>query len=43
MGLPFLYLGYWVQGSPKMSYKTRFRPQEHLGPQGWQRAADPPL
>jgi arginine-tRNA-protein transferase len=38
MGLPYLYLGYWVQGSPKMSYKTRFRPQEHLGPQGWQRA-----
>ena len=37
-GLPFVYLGYWVEGSPKMGYKSRFQPQEHLGPQGWQRA-----
>jgi arginine-tRNA-protein transferase len=36
MGLPFVYLGYWVNGSPKMDYKTRFRPQEHLTPRGWQ-------
>jgi len=36
MGLPFVYLGYWVKGSPKMDYKTRFRPQEHLTPRGWQ-------
>lgn len=36
-GLPFVYLGYWVEGSPKMDYKIRFRPQEHLGPKGWQR------
>ncbi|MGF1650933.1 MAG: arginyltransferase [Hyphomicrobiaceae bacterium] len=35
LGLPFVYLGYWIEGSRKMSYKTRFRPQEHLGPQGW--------
>ena len=37
MGLPYLYLGYWVDGSPKMDYKARFRPQERLLPQGWQR------
>jgi len=37
LGLPYLYLGYWIAGSPKMSYKTRFRPQEHLGPNGWVR------
>ncbi len=35
-GLPYVYLGYWVDGSPKMDYKVRFQPQEHLGPQGWQ-------
>jgi arginine-tRNA-protein transferase len=38
MGLPYVYLGYWVDGSDKMAYKTRFQPQEHLGPQGWVRA-----
>jgi arginine-tRNA-protein transferase len=37
LGLPYLYLGYWINGSRKMSYKTRFHPQEQLGPNGWQR------
>ena len=37
MGLPHVYLGYWVNGSPKMNYKMRFQPQEHLGPRGWDR------
>ena len=37
MGLPYVYLGYWVSGSEKMSYKTRFQPQEHLGARGWVR------
>jgi arginine-tRNA-protein transferase len=36
-GLPHVYLGYWVNGSRKMAYKVRFRPQEHLGPKGWER------
>lgn len=34
-GLPHVYLGYWVDGSRKMSYKVRFQPQEHLLPTGW--------
>jgi len=34
-GLPYLYLGYWVDGSPKMNYKAKFRPQERLTPDGW--------
>jgi arginine-tRNA-protein transferase len=34
-GLPYVYLGFWVQGSPKMDYKSRFRPQEHLTQAGW--------
>ncbi|MBD0416707.1 arginyltransferase [Oryzicola mucosus] len=37
LGLPHVYLGYWVNGSPKMNYKIRFTPQEHLGPKGWDR------
>ncbi len=35
LGLPFLYLGYWVQGSRKMDYKSRFLPQERLTADGW--------
>ena len=37
MGLPYLYLGYWVKGSPKMDYKARFLPQERLMADGWRR------
>ena len=36
-GLAHVYLGYWVEGSRKMAYKARFRPQEHLGANGWER------
>jgi leucyl-tRNA---protein transferase len=34
-GLDYVYLGYWVKGSPKMAYKTRYRPMEMLTPIGW--------
>ncbi|CAN5161563.1 arginyltransferase [soil metagenome] len=37
VGLPFVYLGYWVQGSTKMDYKANFRPMEMLRPLGWTR------
>ena len=37
LGVPSLYLGYWIQGSPKMSYKKRFQPQEQLTGNGWVR------
>ena len=37
LGLPYLYLGYWVEGSRKMAYKARYLPQERLGMEGWER------
>ncbi len=37
MDLPYVYLGYWVQGSRKLDYKGRFLPQERLTPEGWRR------
>jgi arginyl-tRNA--protein-N-Asp/Glu arginylyltransferase len=39
-GLPYVYLGYWVEGSARMQYKVRYRPLEKLGRDGWQRLAD---
>ena len=38
--LPYVYLGYWVQGSPKMDYKANFRPMEVLRHHGWTRLED---
>lgn len=35
LGLPYLYLGYWVQGSATMDYKRRFRPLQVLGREAW--------
>ena len=37
MGLPYVYLGYWIDGSKKMDYKGRFLPQQRLAPNGWLR------
>jgi leucyl-tRNA---protein transferase len=39
-GLPYVYLGYWVPGSPKMDYKRRFRPLEIFHNGRW-RTFDP--
>ncbi|MEH3158460.1 MAG: arginyltransferase [Sphingomonas taxi] len=39
-GLPYVYLGYWVKGSARMAYKTRYRPIEVLGPSGWRPLTD---
>ena len=33
-GVPWLYLGYHVTGSPSMAYKARFRPHQTLGDDG---------
>lgn len=34
-GLPYVYLGYWVPGSPKMSYKARFSALEIYQSGAW--------
>ena len=36
-GLPYVYLGYWVEGSDRMQYKVRYRPLERLNRNGWER------
>ncbi|MDD5329257.1 MAG: arginyltransferase [Sulfuricella sp.] len=37
LGLPYLYLGYWIAQSRKMAYKTNFQPLEGLVESRWQK------
>jgi arginine-tRNA-protein transferase len=41
LGLDHLYLGYWIEQSPKMAYKARFRPIEQLVGGRWQTLQPP--
>lgn len=36
LGLPYLYLGYWIKNSTKMAYKQNFKPQQALIDGEWQ-------
>ncbi len=39
MNFDYLYVGYWIEGCPKMSYKTQYRPTELLLGDRWQSTA----
>ncbi len=41
LGLDFVYLGYWIEGSPKMNYKTHYAPCEILVGRNWQTHTKP--
>lgn len=41
VGLPYVYLGYWVPGSPKMNYKAKFAALEIYQNGTWHDLGDP--
>lgn len=41
LALPWLYLGYWIADSRKMSYKASFQPQQRLIDGVWRASAAP--
>ncbi len=41
LGLPYVYLGYWVPGSPKMGYKAKFSGLEIYTGSQWTPLGDP--
>lgn len=42
LGLPYLYLGYWIEASQKMAYKAQFLPHEVLTGGQWQERTERP-
>jgi leucyl-tRNA---protein transferase len=42
LGLRYVYLGFWIEGHPKMDYKRRFAAAELLGAEGWRPLGETP-
>lgn len=40
LGLPHVYLGFWIEGCSKMSYKANFHPVEGFTCDGWRRLGE---
>lgn len=40
LGLPYLYLGYYIKESEKMSYKIKYQPMEGLVDDHWQKLSE---
>lgn len=40
LGMPYVYLGYWIRQSPKMAYKVNFQPLEALTHGKWERCQE---
>ena len=40
MGLPYVYLGYWIEDCPKMSYKSKFAAAEVLRNGVWMKLSE---
>lgn len=41
LGLPYAYLGYWIEKSPKMAYKASFKPHQILQQGHWRDPSAP--
>jgi arginine-tRNA-protein transferase len=40
LGLPHVYLGYWIEASSKMAYKSSYKPHEQFVKGGWVESAE---
>lgn len=41
LGLPYLYMGFWIEDCSKMNYKSKYRPNEIFCSDQWQSSSTP--